>query len=398
MNSIGTARGERKRCDSNKQLRTGSRAFRLRRVPIRAAVLAAPHERVRIESFPEPALEPGGALLRTAFSEVCGTDVHLADGKLAGVPYPIVPGHVSVGVLDKIHGTLRDVDGTPFREGDTAAFLDVHGSCGACWYCLVAKATTRCPSRRVYGITFGAREGLLGGWSEAIWLKAGTRLLRLPDGLDAATYIGGGCGLNTAMAALDRAEVRLGDRVVVLGVGPVGQSIIAFAALAGASEVLAIGEPDARLAFARRMGATHTLDLSRARDREERAEWVRGLTSGRGADVVIEAAGPPLAVADALDMVRDGGRVVVAGQYTDGGAIELNPHVQINRKHADVRGSWGSDFSHFYRAIDVMARHHARIPWREMITRTYALDQAQDALDAVRRRDVVKAAIAPNGP
>src|SRR5687767_7160376 len=229
---------------------------------IRAVVMTGPGEPLRMETLAEPDLEPDSALLQTTFSEVCGTDVHLSEGKLSGVPYPIVPGHVSIGVLAKIRGELRDVHGGVFREGETAAFLDVHGTCNACWLCLVAKATTRCPSRRVYGITFSADDGPLGGWAEAIHLRAGTRLLRLPAGLDAMTYIGGGCGLNTALAASDRAQIRLGDRVVVLGVGPVGQSICAFAALAGAAMVIAVGGPAPRLAFAKRMGATHTIDLA----------------------------------------------------------------------------------------------------------------------------------------
>jgi L-iditol 2-dehydrogenase len=342
----------------------------------------------------EPELADGAALLRTSYSEVCGTDVHLADGRLGGVPYPIVPGHVSVGVVEKMRGVIRDVDGQPFREGDVAAFLDVHGSCGACYQCLVAKASTRCPSRRVYGITFSADEGPLGGWAEKIHLLPGTKLLRLPEGLDAATYIGGGCGLNTAYAAVRRAEIALGDSVVILGVGPVGQSLCAFASLAGASRVLAIGAPDERLSYARRMGATDTCGLSGTT--AARAAWVRESTHGWGADVVIEAAGDPRAVIDALHMVRDAGTVVVAGQYTDHGEVALNPHLLLNKKHVELRGSWGSDYSHFHRAIALQAEHRQRFPWHEMATESFDLDHAEDALQAVRERRVVKATVRPN--
>ena len=62
-----------------------------------AVVMPAPNEPVRIESYPAPTLEPGAAILETLFSEVCGTDVHLHHGRLSGVPYPLIPGHVSVG-------------------------------------------------------------------------------------------------------------------------------------------------------------------------------------------------------------------------------------------------------------------------------------------------------------
>jgi L-iditol 2-dehydrogenase len=359
----------------------------------RACVMPGPGLPVELRELPAPDLQPGAVLLRTLRSEVCGTDVHLWHGRLAGVPYPIVPGHVSVGIVEALRGPVRDVDGVQFREGDVAAFLDVHETCGACHYCLVARETTRCPSRKVYGITYSADDGLLGGWAEAIWLKPGVRLLRLPGDLDPETYCGGGCGLNTALHAVDRAQIRLGDSVVVLGVGPVGQSILAFAALSGAGELVAIGAPEARLDFARRMGANHTISLDIQAD--ERAAQVRAWTGGRGADVVIEAAGAPEAVKQALDLVRDGGRAVVCGQYTDNGPVEIHPHWQINRKHVELRGCWGSDFSHFHRSIAVMARHHGRFPWREMITRTYGLEEINEALRAVEAREVVKAAVAP---
>src|SRR5205814_10237733 len=198
------------------------------------------------------------------------------------------------------------------------------------------------------------------------------------------TFIGGGCGLVTALHAVDMAEVRLGESVAVLGVGPVGQSIVAFASLSGAGEVIAVGAPQARLDFARRMGATQTLGLQLPA--QARLESVRRLTGGRGADVVIEASGAPEAVRDALDMVRDGGRVVVCGQYTDNGSVEIHPHWQINRKHVELRGCWGSRYEHFQRAVDIAARFGGEKPWSRMIGGRFALEKINDALAAVENR------------
>ena len=104
-----------------------------------------------LREVPLPELEADSALLKVELSEVCGTDVHLRDGRLGGVPYPIIPGHVSVGTLERIRGTICDVNGRPFVEGDRVTFLDVHRTCHSCWYCLVAKASTRCPQRRCMG-------------------------------------------------------------------------------------------------------------------------------------------------------------------------------------------------------------------------------------------------------
>lgn len=360
---------------------------------VRAAVMPGPGAPLRVETLPRPALEPGAALLEVLFSEVCGTDVHIHRGRLGGVPFPIIPGHVSVGRIVEMPAPIADVEGVPFRIGDTVTFLDVHGTCHRCHECLVTKQTTRCPHRRVYGITYGVADGLLGGWSEMLWMRPGVHMLRLPGGLDAETFIGGGCGLVTATHAVERAGLRLGHSVAVLGVGPVGQSALALAALSGAHPVIAIGDPAPRLDFALRMGATHVLGLDLAPD--ERTARVRALTGGRGANVVIEAAGVPEAVAQAMDLARDGGRVVVCGQYTDHGDTAVNPHRQLNRKHLDVHGCWGSDFSHLYRAVHLAARHADRVPWREMIGARYGLDEAGRALAAVERREVTKAVIVP---
>src|SRR6476660_8322730 len=95
-----------------------------------AAVMPSPHAPVEVREFPEPDLPAGGALLRTARSEVCGTDVHLWHGRLSGVPYPIIPGHVTTGTLDAVRGSLRDVQGRPLGEGDRVVFFDVHRTCG----------------------------------------------------------------------------------------------------------------------------------------------------------------------------------------------------------------------------------------------------------------------------
>ena len=356
-----------------------------------AAVIPAPNEPIRLESFPAPKLEPGAAILETLFSEVCGTDVHLHHGRLSGVPYPLIPGHVSVGRIAEMRGPITDVEGTPFSEGDVVTFLDVHETCHRCWYCLVAKETTRCPHRKVYGITYGANDGLLGGWARAMWMKPGVKMIRFPDTLDPETFIGGGCGLTTSIHALDLARIKLGDSVVVLGAGPVGQSSTALAAASGAEQVITIGAPLDRLGFAKRMGATETIGLELPHS--DRAELVRRLTGGRGADVVIEASGAPEAVPQALDLVRDGGRVIVVGQYTDHGDIAINPHWQINRKHVEIRGCWGSDYSHFHRGVKLAARWGDRIPWRELGSRQYALADAGKALAAVEKREVLKAVI-----
>ncbi len=361
---------------------------------IRAAVMTAPQQPLEVWDLPEPALEPGSMLLETVASEVCGTDVHLFHGRLAGVPYPIVPGHVSVGRVLETGGSEADALGRPLGVGDVVTFYDVHEVCHACYYCTVAEQPNRCPSRRVYGITYSAHDGPLGGWAERIHLKPGVKVLCLPDGLTPDDVIGGGCGLFTGFAAVERSGLAMGDTVLVQGAGPVGLSAAAFAALSGAGLVVVTGAPAARLELARTLGADVTVSIESAGP-SERRETVRTLTDGRGADVVIEATGNPDAVAEGFGLLRDGGTYVIAGHYTDTGPVPMNPHVDINRKHADVRGQWGTAFRHMVRALRLLARHRDRLPFARVIGARYGLEHAERALADVEALRVTKAVIDP---
>ena len=362
---------------------------------IQAAVMdnAGDRIQVQVDDFALPELQPGAALLKTIYSEVCGTDVHLMHGRLAGVPYPIIPGHVSVGIIEAIEGTVTDIYGRPFRNGDTVTFLDVHETCNACWYCLVAKAATRCPRRKVYGITYSARDGLLGGWSQRIYLKPGVKMIRLPQALTPEDFIAGGCGAPTGLHAVERANIRLNDYVVVQGGGPVGLCAAMFALLSGAGAVAVVDPAPSRIAAARTLGVDHTVEALSSMDR---IAAILELTAGRGADVTIEATGNPGAITEGLQMTRDNGTYAIAGQYTDAGDVTLNPHRLINKKHIDIRGVWGTDFSHLYKAVQLMARHRDRYPLQQMITKVYSLKDAETALADVEQCRVVKAVIAPN--
>ena len=357
--------------------------------------MTAPRAPIEIREFPLPDLPGGGALLRTAFSEVCGTDVHLWHGRLAGVPYPIIPGHVTAGVLDRARGPLKSIDGHPIREGDRVVFFDVHRTCGRCMACTVNRTPTRCVSRRVYGITDSANEGLFGGWSQAVYLEPGVLLAKLPDAVTFEDYIGGGCGLLTAVHGIERAGIQLGDTVVVQGTGAVGLSLIALARIAGAGTIVAIGAPPDRLALARRMGADEAFDLSTTP--EDRLDRLTALTGGHLADVVIEASGSPKAIEEGPNLARNGGRYVIVGHYTNTGDSRINAHEQINRKHLEIRGCWGSEAGHFLRALRILERHARRVPWSEIGQKVYGLHDLDAALAEAESFKVPKALVAPNG-
>ncbi|MGD8361763.1 MAG: zinc-binding dehydrogenase [Gemmatimonadota bacterium] len=356
--------------------------------------MVAPDTPVELWEMEDPVLEPGSVLLETVASEVCGTDVHLLHGQLSGVPYPIIPGHVSVGRVLDAPGVRTDALGNPLEPGDVVTFYDVHETCWSCYHCLVARQPNRCPSRKVYGITYSAREGLLGGWAEKIYLKPGVKIFSVPQGVTPDQVIGGGCGLFTGFAAVDRSRMQMGDTVLVQGAGPVGLSAAIFAGLAGASAVFMIGAPESRLALGRRFGVDKTFDLD-GTTREERKEEILALTGGRGVDVAVEAAGHPSAIPEGLDLMRDGGKYVVVGHYSDMGPVPVNPHLDINRKHAEVLGQWGTGFHHLTRALTLLARHTRDLPLQDIVGGRYSLEEANQALADVEALRVTKALITP---
>lgn len=361
---------------------------------VRAVVMPGPRKPLEVQEFSEPQLEDGGILLETVASEVCGTDVHLHHGRLAEVPYPIVPGHVSVGRVAGARGVETDALGRELQVGDPVTFLDVHGTCHRCHYCRVARQPNLCPERRVYGITLSAEEGLFGGWAERIHLKPGVHVLRLPDGVDTDRLIGGGCGLFTGFAAVERADPAMGETVLVQGAGPVGLAAAGLARLRGAERVLVIGAPEARLDLARSMGAAETFALD-GTSPAERRQRVLELTGGRGADAAIEATGNPEALPEGLNLVRPGGRYVVAGHYTDAGTVELNPHRAVNRKHVEIRGQWGTDLHHLVGALRILSHHGEELPFERIVGRRYGLGEAGKALQDVENLRVTKAVIVP---
>jgi threonine dehydrogenase-like Zn-dependent dehydrogenase len=324
---------------------------------------------------------------------VCGTDVHLWHGRLSGVPYPIIPGHVTAGTLDAIRGDLADVEGRPLREGDRVAFFDVHRTCGRCLFCTVHRTPTRCPSRRVYGITDSAADGLFGGWAQKVYLEPGVIVAKLPDAVTFEAYIGGGCGLLTSVHIIERARLTLGDTVVVQGAGAVGLSTAALARRSGAGRVIVIGGPADRLALARRMGADETIDLDGTP--QDRLDRVLALTGGLGADVVVEAAGSARAFEEGVRLARNGGAYVIAGHYTNVGDSAINAHEHINRKHLDIRGCWGSEVGHFLRALRALERYGAEVPWAEIGAKTYGLKDINEALAVAEALRVPKALVDP---
>ncbi len=356
-----------------------------------------PNATLEIKSFEIPELVPGSVLVRVANAGVCGTDVHLWHGKLAGVPYPLILGHEFVGTIEEIGPEpVHDLNGNEIAVGNRITIHDVTETCYSCWNCLVAKAPTKCQNRSVYGITFDSTKWpfLIGGYSEYVYLTPGTPIIKIPNHVSFEGALVAGCALPTATHAVTRSPLKWGTNVVVQGAGPVGLMITMLAKTNGASMITTIDQAPHRLKMAERFGATHTLNI-RDTTLEERKEFLLNLTDRRGPDIVYEATGNALAVPEGLEFVREGGTYTICGQYTDSGTVEINPH-QMNKKHLDIRTVWGTETTHVYQAVKTIADNYSRFPFDEIVTHRYPLEEAQTALETQGSQESLKATILPH--
>jgi len=363
----------------------------------RAAIVPEPNAPLEISDVEIPELVAGSALMEVANAGVCGTDVHLWHGRLAGVPYPLILGHEVVGTIESVGpGGLQDLDGNEVQEGDRVAFHDVVDTCYSCWYCLVAKAPTKCPNRFVYGITLDSTKWpfLIGGYSEYMYLKPRTQIMKIPDHVSFDDAIFAGCALPTAVHAVTRSPLKWGSNVAVQGAGPVGLMLVILAKINGARTITAIDQAPDRLKMAKNLGATHTLNI-RETSLEERYRLLRDISEGHGPDIVYEATGNAFAVPEGIELVREGGTYTICGQYTDSGTVEVNPHY-MNRKQFDIRTVWGSETTHVYQALRTIADNCDRFAFKDLVTHKFSLDDAQRALEVQGKQESIKAAIRPN--
>ncbi|GAA2245066.1 alcohol dehydrogenase catalytic domain-containing protein [Herbiconiux moechotypicola] len=290
---------------------------------MRAAVLHAPHEPLRIEQVDTPdVLLAQEVRVATAAVGLCHSDLHVIDGRVAR-PMPVVLGHEASGVVTEVGDAVTDV-----RVGDhvIACFVVYCGACRQCRagrpaMCQNREATMR-PAEAPPRLAQSGREvhqwTNIGGFAEEMVLHRNAVTVidpRMP--LDLAAMLG--CAVATGVgSARTVAGVGPGDHVVVIGAGGVGLNVCQGAAGAGAASVIALDRSDERLALAAEsFGATHTINT--AAD-SHAAATIHRLTDG-GADHVFEAVGVPALVDLGLEAAARGGSVWAVGVFGDDAEI-----------------------------------------------------------------------------
>lgn len=379
---------------------------------VRAAVIHAPGD-LRLETFPRPEPEPGAVLLRVLYSGICGTDKHTWRGEskqYAGTAherdaaYPLICGHENVGVIEAIGGGARPVDelGRPLSVGDRVV-PTANLTCGRCAFCLDPRHPYYlCESTEDYGNSLSCAQPphLFGGWAELMYLLPGTRLFRVPDGLDSrlaaiTELVSVTHGLDTAraLAGSTGRGFHTGDTVLILGMGPLGMVHLIKADLLGAGRLIAVDVLQARLELAKACGADTGLDAAVLTAAELLAA-VQDLTGGLGVDVVVDCSGHHGTFAQALALTRPGGTVIEAGAFVDTGRTEIDPNRDVCVKDITILGIGGDELRQYAPSLRLLARHQDR--FQRLITHRVGLEEVADALELAQAGAAMKVLVAPN--
>jgi threonine dehydrogenase-like Zn-dependent dehydrogenase len=363
----------------------------------RAAVLRRFAAPLAIEEVPVPReIETGALLVRIDACSVCGTDVHLWQGSLSTtIQLPVILGHEMVGRIVAL-GRDADYDSVGRRIGPGDRIVWTHTSCGRCFFCTVAQQPTLCQNARRYMYErIDQFPYLLGGFSEYGYVLPDAGRIRVPDDVSDELASLSSCALRSVMNAMDVLDgIGSSDVVVVQGSGPLGLLATAAAKIAGARRVLTIGAPDARLAIASEFGADDTVSIERSSP-EERLEWIRTNTDGRGADIVMEFTGHADAFSEGLDLIRRGGRYVVVGQLGSG-TTHVKPSLIVS-KQLRILGSLSGRAKAYWKALAFLSAHQKRIPFDRMISHRYSLDEVNTAIQRMKAYEEIKPVIRPFG-
>ncbi|MEV1007299.1 S-(hydroxymethyl)mycothiol dehydrogenase [Streptomyces sp. NPDC049881] len=355
---------------------------------VRGVVAPGRNEPVRVETVIVPDPGPGEAVVRVRACGVCHTDLHYKQGGISD-DYPFLLGHEAAGVVESVGDGVTDV-----APGDFAIlnWRAVCGRCRAClrgrpWYCFdTHNATQR--MTLADGRELSPALGI-GAFAEKTLVAAGQCTKVDPA---VAPEVAGllGCGVMAGIgAAINTGGVGRGDSVAVIGCGGVGDAAIAGSRLAGAARIIAVDISDSKLATARAMGATHTVNSTDT----DPVEAIRELTGGHGADVVIEAVGRPETYRQAFYARDLAGTVVLVGVPTPEMTIEL-PLLDVFGRGGALTSSWYGDClpsRDFPMLIDLHLQ--GRLDLGAFVTETIALDQVEQAFDRMHTGDVLRSVV-----
>ncbi|MER5454563.1 S-(hydroxymethyl)mycothiol dehydrogenase [Micromonospora sp. NPDC002389] len=335
---------------------------------------------------PDPG--PGEAVVRVQSCGVCHTDLHYREGGIND-DYPFLLGHEAAGIVEQVGAGVDAV-----APGDFV-ILNWRAVCGVCracrrgrpWYCFATHNAAQ-KMTLVDGTELAPALGI-GAFAEKTLVHAG-QCTKVDQAARPAAVGLLGCGVMAGLgAAMNTGNVTRGDSVAVIGCGGVGDAAVAGAALAGATTIIAVDTDSRKLDWARRFGATHTVNASESDPVAE----IQAATGGFGADVVIDAVGGPETWKQAFYARDLAGTVVLVGVPTPDMRIEL-PLLDVFGRGGALKSSWYGDClpSRDFPMLTELYLQ-GRLDLDAFVTEEIPLDGVEEAFARMHRGDVLRSVV-----
>jgi S-(hydroxymethyl)mycothiol dehydrogenase len=355
---------------------------------VRGVVAPARGEKVSLTDVVIPDPGPGEAVVAVAACGVCHTDLHYREGAIND-DFPFLLGHEAAGTVESVGD---GVEGLAPGDYVVIAWRAPCGACRSCrrgrpWYCFASKNAAQ-PMTLTDGTPLSPALGI-GAFADKTLVAAGQCVpIDRAARPEAAGLIG--CGVMAGFgAAVNTGGVSRGDTVAVIGCGGVGSAAIAGASLAGARKVIAVDIDPRKLEWAKRFGATDTVNSKET----DPVEAIKALTGGNGADVVIEAVGRPETYRQAF-FARDlAGVVVQVGVPAPDMTIEL-PLIELFGRGGALKSSWYGDClptRDFPILIDLYLR--GKLDLDGFVSETIGLEDVEQAFERMQRGEVLRSVV-----
>jgi len=345
----------------------------------KAAVFLGPGKGYQIEELPVPDPEPDGIVIKVSMASICGSDLHIwrGDSPIFAFMVNQVVGHEMTGRVYKLGANIStDSIGRPLKEGDRVCYSYFY-PCNRCYQCSKGEFSA-CPNKFIRMLSSISR--FSGAYAEYYYLKPGGWVFKVPDELPDEVVAPVNCALSQVTYGLSVAGLKLGDTLVVQGLGGLGLNACAVAKEMGAECVIAIDSIPARLEAARQFGADVVIDIREHSAPEARVLQVLALTDQRGADVVAELVGLPEAFSEGVQMVRNGGALLEMGNISFGNTAPFEPSQLVSRNRR-IYGVGTYDPWVIPKALDFLVRTRNKYPFDKIVSHKYRLDDINRAFE-----------------
>ena len=346
----------------------------------KAAVFMGAHKDFEVREFEITKCPAGYGQMELIASGICGTDLHMHNGKL-NVGAPSIIGHEFVGRITDTDETEAEKYG--LKIGD-AVIADIAVPCGECILCKNGDDANCVNMQVTNGGSIEVAPYLYGGYTEVNYTPL-TNLVKIPESIDPTVAASFACPGPTAIHACCLAEgagVELSkiNVAVVQGLGPVGTFAVMYLKRMGVKKVYAItaGNNIKREELAVSLGADKVFNLTRE-GTETVTKALLSENGGSGVDLCFEASGAPQAVAQGLDILRNRGVYLVPGQYSASGGIEIQPQM-ITFKALHIIGSSQYSMTDVHKYLEFLNANPDLHPLIEKLGSKYKVEQINEAI------------------